>query len=74
MAAPEDEPDFALTAGEINSPLWRRLTEHFETQLKNLRGRNDGPLDPEQTAMIRGQIQTLKGLIALGEYEPPITQ
>lgn len=61
---------FALTEAERRNPLWLKLVGHFEQRLRDLRGKNDGPLDPAETASIRGQIQTLKSIIALGD-EPP---
>lgn len=39
-------------------------------KLREARGRNDGPLSEMETAMLRGQIKTLKGLIELGD-DPP---
>ena len=65
-----DANEFRLTDGERANPLWLKLRTHLEEKLKNCRGQNDGPLDPIQTATLRGQIATLKGLIALGD-EPP---
>lgn len=63
--------DFALTDGERHHPLWTRLSAHLTERLRELRGRNDGPLNELETATLRGQINCLKGLIALGD-DPPI--
>jgi len=66
-------PPFTLTPGERQSGVWQKLVEHMEEQLKNKRGKNDDlALDPIKTAAVRGHIECLKGLIALGE-EPPIS-
>ena len=63
--------DFALTDGERHHPLWTRLSAHLTERLRELRGRNDGPLNEIETATLRGQINCLKGIIALGD-DPPI--
>ena len=63
--------DFALTDGERHHPLWTRHSAHLTERLRELRGRNDGPLNELETATLRGQINCLKGLIALGD-DPPI--
>lgn len=62
--------DFALTDGERHHPLWTRLSAHLTERLRELRGRNDGPLNELETATLRGQINCLKGLIALGHDSP----
>ena len=62
--------DFALTDGERHHPLWTRLSAHLTERLRELRGRNDGPLNELETATLRGQINCLKGIIALGD-DPP---
>jgi hypothetical protein len=51
--------------------MWRRLRGHLEDKLGELRGQNDGELDQFQTAKLRGRIECLKGIIALGD-EPPL--
>lgn len=64
--------NFKLTEGEKRSPLWIRFRAHMEARLEQARRQNDGPLPPDQTAALRGQINCLKGLTALGNDEPPI--
>jgi len=54
-----------LTPGERQSPLWRKLLEHFELQRDVLRTKNDGPHDAATTADIRGRIAVYKALVAL---------
>lgn len=66
----EPSISFALTEADKHSSLWVRLVEHFNTKLFELRGQNDGDLTESQTAIIRGQIKNLKGLLALGEIPP----
>lgn len=64
--------EFALTEGERHHQLWQRLSAHFEARLRELRGKNDGPLNEIETATLRGQINLLKAIIRLGD-EPPMT-
>jgi len=61
---------FMLSESDKRNPLWLRLSDHLRKRLADLRGRNDGPLDEMQTAALRGQIQSLKGLLALAEMPP----
>lgn len=68
----EDRPPFILTHAEKSTGLWSRLTDHFTTRLADLRGQNDGALDPIQTAMLRGQIAFAKEILRLGEELPPV--
>lgn len=63
---------FELSDSEKRQPLWLKLANHLKSKLSELRGRNDGPLDADETATLRGQIRCLKGLLALGEDKPPV--
>jgi hypothetical protein len=68
-----DKVPFILTSGDKVSPTWQKLCEHLENKLKDLRGKNDdSKLDAIQTAALRGQIQTLKSLLQLGDISPVI--
>lgn len=71
MATDEIPLPFVLTDGDRRNPLWIKLKDHFEQELANKRGKNDGELDPIQTATIRGHIAFLKAFLALGT-EPPL--
>ncbi len=63
--------DFELTSNDKVSSLWLRLRAHLEDRLADARRRNDQPELPEQqTAVLRGEIRSLKRLIALGEDRP----
>lgn len=67
------EAPFALSPGDRATPLWIRLVEHLEKRLQQQRINNDSPdLTEQQTAKIRGHIECLKGLIALGNERPVI--
>lgn len=63
---------FILTPAEVNTPVWNKLERHLRRRLEAARERNDGELTPEQTALVRGEIKALKGLLALGRPLPPI--
>jgi len=63
--------DFRLSPGDRSANLWARLKVHIEERLQKARERNDGDLDPVQTARLRGEISCLKRLLALGKDESP---
>lgn len=56
-----------LTEEELNSPLWHKLTQHWEERLQRLREDNDKELDELKTAKLRGKIAAVKDDIALGK-------
>jgi hypothetical protein len=64
--------EFTLTEPDKAQGLWLRLREHLADRLADARKRNDGPLDPHETASLRGEIRTLKRIIALGDDRPVI--
>ena len=56
-----------LVPHELQSELWLKLKQYFESELAERRSYNDGKsLDPIETAFIRGDIDRLKKLIAIG--------
>lgn len=55
---------------ERHSALWKKINEYLHERMDVARRKNDGDLTEAQTAKIRGQIQTLKELIALGNPSP----
>lgn len=70
---PEDAPPqglFELSHTERHSELWRKLSKELTRRLEEQRKENDGPLDAEATARVRGHIQCLRSIIALGD-DPP---
>lgn len=69
MSAPES---FILTPAEVANPVWIKLERYLRRRLEVARERNDTPMDAELTAMVRGEIKALKGLLALGRPLPPI--
>lgn len=69
MSAPES---VILTPAEVNTPVWIKLERYLRRRLDSARERNDGPLAPDETAQVRGEIRALKGLLSLGRPLPPI--
>lgn len=63
---------FSLTEHDKAQGLWVRLRAHLEYRLDDARRRNDGPLSDYATASLRGEIKTLKRIIALGDARPVI--
>ena len=61
----EFEEVFALSIGDRQSAVWRKILAHLNEKLANARAKNDGDLDEVTTAKVRGQIGILKALIAL---------
>lgn len=57
---------------ERHGALWKKLTEYLDEQIKVLRAKNDGDLDPIETARLRGRIAAYKSLIALGDKPSPV--
>lgn len=62
--------DFQLTEHDKAQGLWLRLKEHLEARLALARIRNDTLLGEYETALLRGEIKCLKGLLALGNDRP----
>lgn len=77
MSAYEVMPEpFALTDGDKLGGTWLRLVEHLKEELRVARSKNDDDkqqLTDLETANLRGQIRTLKRMIALGDTLPVIT-
>lgn len=61
-----------LKQGDEHSEVWRRLKAHIVERLEMLRLKNDGALNPEETARIRGQIAELKYIADLDKPDPQI--
>lgn len=65
--------DFILTENDKAQGLWLRLKAHLENRLAMARVRNDAALTEFETASLRGEITSLKRLLALGEDRPILT-
>lgn len=64
---------FSLTQSDRASDLWFRLDEYLKAEREKLRARNDTNLDPQETATVRGQIQQINKILALGKT-PIVTE
>lgn len=58
--------EFILSPQERNDPLWLRLSAHYNARLNTLRVQNDTTKPHEATEKLRGQIQEVNLLLALG--------
>jgi hypothetical protein len=57
-----------LRPEDFRSSTWKRLSQHVEERIDELRKLNDIPSHGvEQTALIRGGIRELKQILALAE-------
>jgi len=66
------ETKFSLTLADLQSAVWLKLKEHYTQRLILLRAQNDGSLDAEATAKIRGRIAEVKQFLALGKPAPQV--
>lgn len=65
--------DDFLTEDERTSPVWQSVKTHLERMLAAKRRENDNPkLNPVETATLRGHIQFLNAMLALGKTPPPL--
>lgn len=63
-----------LTKDERASAVWQSVRGHLERMLTKKRIENDIPkLTDVETATLRGHIQCLKAMLALGSTPPEIT-
>jgi hypothetical protein len=67
-----DAFNFKLTPSEKAQPGWNRLRQHLEFLLETARRKNDGPLNAEETARLRGRIECLKAILDFGTTPPPM--
>ena len=51
---------FRLSESDRQTPVFRKLHAHLVQRLADKRRANDTPLDAERTALLRGEIKTLK--------------
>ena len=66
--------DFYLTDEERTSATWQSVQAHLERMLAKKRIENDNPkLTDVETATLRGHIDCLKAMLALGRTPPPLT-
>lgn len=60
-----------LTPGDRQTATWQKLLRHFAAQRDACRAKNDGDLNPTDTAGMRARIAVYKALIALDEDRVP---
>ena len=66
--------DFYLTDEERTSATWKSVQAHLERMLAKKRIENDNPkLTDVETATLRGHVQALKAILALGTKPPAMT-
>lgn len=59
--------ELKLAPHERANPVWARIEQYYRARLADLREQNDSPnLDEVKTAVLRGRIAELRGLLALG--------
>jgi hypothetical protein len=66
------ETKFSMTSADRQSAVWLKLKEHYTQRLNTLREQNDGNLDAEATAKIRGRIAEARQFLALGKEAPQV--
>ena len=73
MIAPmKQTTDFYLTYDERTSPVWMSVCAHIARMLDGKRNDLENPkLTEVETATLRGHIQCLKAVLALGKEPPP---
>lgn len=74
MSAPKPIIESFLTQDERTSPVWQSVQTHLERMLAKKRIENDNPkLTDVETATLRGHINCLKAMLALGDKPPVMT-
>jgi len=62
-----------LSLIERESALWKRIEREATERLAELRSNNDGNLDAQATAKVRGQIASFKEVLTWAVTDPDIT-
>lgn len=52
---------------DFSTATWAQVARWAQARIDALRVKNDGDLDPSQTAAVRGQIRAYKNLLGLPE-------
>lgn len=63
------EANTILTAADLQSAAWAKLSKHIEARLDLYRRQNDGDLNPTETASLRGKIREAKYILSLGKEQ-----
>ncbi len=64
---------FALTDAERASPLWEKLTKHFQARISKLHMELENADDENKSTKLRGRIATFRELLAHDKDSPPVT-
>lgn len=59
-----------MNQGDRQSQAWKKTRAYAESQIRQLRIRNEADLDLVATAQVRGQIKAMKSLLAWGTPDP----
>ena len=72
MLAPKQTTDFYLTHDERTSPVWMSVCAHVTRMIEGKRTElENAKLTHVETATLRGHIESLRAIIALGKQPPP---
>lgn len=63
---------FALTDAERASPLWEKLTTHFQARISRLHTELENAANETTSAKLRGRIATFRELLAHDKDSPPV--
>lgn len=58
--------DLSLNADDRQSPVWKKIREYCDDEIAQHRVNLESDQEPGKTAIIRGQIRSLKKLLAIG--------
>lgn len=64
---------FTLTKQERYDPLWKRIREHYETRLSELRLQNDARMSEAERSELLGRIAEVKRALAF-EKDAPVVE
>jgi hypothetical protein len=59
-----------LTRAERSDPLWKRIREHYEMRLIELRAQNDGRMSEAERNELLGRIAEVKCALAFDQDAP----
>ena len=63
-----------FTQDDRNSPTWKKLKAHIESELVGLRVNLEADQTPERTQKLRGQIRSFVTLLALENIPAPANE
>lgn len=54
------------------SPVWLRIKEQIEKRIAGFHKQLEQDMPPDQTAVLRGRIRSLRDVLKFGEELPPV--